>query len=208
MPGDGSAQLRATPFHLLPRKKRLARAALTAFTLYHLLAMLVNGAATNVKTHLAYVFGAYDDGAKMTNSWGMFGKPPAATHVIIEGESGDGVWRLLSSTRASDRSWKDRVRDLRLRKIQGKLADPADRARLGQYLLAYACRSEAVRNVRLVHEQHEERDDAGNVVRAASKATVLRRSCEPPAENASSGRPTPPRAPSGRFPMPRTVPPR
>ncbi len=174
MPADGNE---AVPFHMLPRRKRLVRAALSAFTLYHVFAMLVNGAAPEFKNHLVYAFGAYDEALKMTNSWGMFGKPPTATHVIIEGES-EGSWRLLSSTRASDRSWRDRVRDLRLRKIQGKLADPADRARLGNHLLAYACRSNpGIRTVRLVHEQHEERDDAGEVTKKASKSTVLRKSC-------------------------------
>lgn len=152
--------------------------------------MLVNGAATEVKSHLVWVFGAYDDAFKMTNSWGMFGKPPTATHVIIEGEASDGSWQLLSSTRASDRSWHDRVRDLRLRKIQGKLADSGDRARLGGFILGHACRTnEGIRTVRLVHEQHEERDDAGNVTKKPSKSTVLRQSCGPAAQASSTSRP-------------------
>jgi hypothetical protein len=179
---DDTRSAEPLPFHALGTWERHKRAALTAFTLYHMLAMIVGGSVDSVKNRFVWVFGAYDEGFRMTNSWGMFGKPPVATHVHVEGETGDRRWTVLSTTRAQDRTLFERVRDVRIRKIQGKLADEGDRNRLGQPVLAYFCRlSEAeglgIRTVRIVNEQHAELDDTGRERKPASTATVMRRSC-------------------------------
>jgi hypothetical protein len=179
---DRAGPAEPVPFHALGRWERHKRAALTAFTLYHMLAMIVGGSVDSVKNRFVWVFGAYDEGLRMTNSWGMFGKAPVATHVRIEGETADRRWVVLSTTRAQDRTWFERIRDVRIRKIQGKLADDADRNRLGQPMLAFFCRlsveeESGLRMVRIVNEQHRELDDDGRELRAASTTTVMRRSC-------------------------------
>jgi hypothetical protein len=179
---DDARSAEPVPFHALGKWERHKRAALTAFTLYHMLAMIVGGSVDSVKNRFVWVFGAYDEGLRMTNSWGMFGKAPVATHVHIEGETADRRWIVLSTTRAQDRTWFERVRDVRIRKIQGKLADEGDRNRLGQPMLAFFCRLSqekglGLRMVRIVNEQHRELDDGGRERKAASSATVLRRQC-------------------------------
>ena len=84
----------------LSKKQRLIRGALTAFTLYHLVAMVIGGAIKEVKQPFAPVLEAYDEGFRMVNSWGMFGKAPSSTHVVLEAEMRDGQKVLLSTTRA------------------------------------------------------------------------------------------------------------
>lgn len=176
----------------LPPTLRWRRGLLTAFTLYHLGAVLAGGAVEPIREWFEPVFGFYEQGLRMTNTWGMFGKRPVSTHVRIEGETRDGRRVLLSSTRADDHSVFERVRDARIRKLQGKLADEGDRNRWGQAYLDYFCRDARARGlelaaVRAENEIHETRDDAGRVDRRASTRTVLYRSCSLP-RTAAPGR--------------------
>lgn len=169
----------------LPAHLRWRRGLLTAFTLYHLAAVLVGGALEPVRQALAPVFGFYDQGLHMTNTWGMFGKRPISTHVLIEAELASGERRVLSSTRAADRTLFERVRDVRVRKLQGRLADEADRLRWGQDYLDYFCRDAAARGLDVVamrawNEIHESRNDDGRVDRRASRRALLYRSCKEP----------------------------
>jgi hypothetical protein len=187
----------------LDRRGRIVRAAATAFTIYHLAAVLHGGAVPAVRKALKPVFGFYADGLRMTNSWGMFGKPPTTTNVTIEGDTKDKRGIVLSTTRAPDRTWFERIRDVRIRKIQSKLADDGDRARLGQAHLAYWCKhpppgaGELVA-VRAVNQIHELRDDEGTVTREASQRTVLTRRCTGP----GGGPPPPLPAPTRPAPAP------
>ena len=181
----------ALPFSELPKRERRKRAAMTAFTIFHLLAVLVGGAVKEFKDHFVYLFGAYEEGFRMTNSWGMFGKPPTATHIVIEGETAERKWVVLSTTRAQDRTFFERIRDVRMRKLQGKLAEKADRNRLGQPMLAHFCalgeeRNLKLQSVRVVHQQHQELGDDGKETKAASSSVVLRRSCVGPKERVIS----------------------
>lgn len=160
------------------------RGAIIAFTLYHALSMLVGGATKPIKQTFAWVFGAYDQGLRMTNAWGMFGKPPNATHVVLEGEKQDGTTIVLATTNARDRTFIERMRDVRIRKIQGKLAEYGDRARWGREYLGWFCRDAKdhgieLKSVRAVNYVHELRDDAGGIKRKASKQVVVSLGCVP-----------------------------
>ena len=73
-----------TLYRDLPFRGRMLRAAGIAFTIYHLGAVLAGGAVAGVRKLFDPVLGFYADGLRMTNSWGMFGKPPNTTHVRIE----------------------------------------------------------------------------------------------------------------------------
>lgn len=166
-------------------KGRMARAALMAFTLYHLVAVLIGGGTDKIKRPFQYFVGFYDQGLKMTNSWGMFGRPPGATHVIVEGVMPDGTTVLLSTTEATKRDFTGRIRDVRIRKIQGKLTDIGDRARLGTQFLDHFCRESKERGaefrlVRATNHVHELRDDAGKVTRKPSTKILLTRTCGAP----------------------------
>lgn len=166
----------------LDRKGRLARAAMTAFTIYHLLAVIVGGGTKDLKRPFQYVFGFYDEGMRMTNSWGMFGKPPGATHVTIEGIEPDGDTVVLSTTNARERSFKERLRDVRIRKIQGKLIELGERKRWGTQYLEWFCRMSKeqgleLRAVRAVNHPHEVKDDAGKVKRHPSRIILVTKSC-------------------------------
>jgi hypothetical protein len=189
VPAEGAQTDAVTPkpklYRELSFKRRMFRAALTAFTLYHLVGLLYGGATKEIKRTFAYVFGFYDEGMRMTNSWGMFGKPPTATHVVVECERMDGTKFVISTTNAKDRTTLQRLRDVRIRKIQGKLTESGDRSRWGTAFLDYFCREaqergEKLRWVRAINHIHEDKDDHGKVRRKPSTSVLMSRSCITP----------------------------
>jgi hypothetical protein len=166
----------------LPFRGRMLRAAGIAFTLYHLGAVLAGGAVAGVRKFFDPVLGFYADGLRMTNSWGMFGKPPNTTHVRIEIDTKTERNVQVATTSAQGRTLFERIRDTRIRKIQGKLTDEGDRNRFGQPFLDYFCKNPPagltdVRVVRAVNDIHELRDDDGNVTRQASSRVLFTRRC-------------------------------
>jgi hypothetical protein len=167
-------------------RDRWLRILAIAFTIYHLAAMLVGGSVSGVRRAFKPLTGFYSEGLRMTNGWGMFARPPTVTHVVIEGTMSDGTKKVLSTTRAGDRNAFERIRDVRIRKIQGKLGEPGDRAQLGHAFLDYYCRrgrseqGPELLRVRIVGLVHELRDDDDNVTRKASELSLLTRSCREP----------------------------
>lgn len=181
-------------FSELDRKGKAVRIVAIAYAVLHLGAMLVGGAVPPIKRFFSPIVGFYGDGLRMSNAWGMFGKPPTSTHVAVEGVLADGRVVLLSTTDSHGRSWFERVRDARIRKIQGKLAEDGDRGRIGATFLDYYCREARrehpdVREVRARNIIHELRDDDGKVTRQASMSILMVRRCVDPSQG----------------PMPRTV---
>ena len=168
----------------LPKKQRLIRGALTAFTLYHVLAMLIGGAVKEFKRPFAPVLEAYDEGFRMVNSWGMFGKAPSSTHVVVEAVMRDGQTKLLSTTRASDRGTFERIRDVRIRKIQGKLTENGERTRWGPAFMDYFCRlarqeyGNEVDSVTATELLHERRGFDDKVLRTASTRLAISKDCD------------------------------
>lgn len=166
----------------LPFRGRMLRAAGIAFTIYHLGAVLAGGAVPGVRKIFEPVLGFYADGLRMTNSWGMFGKPPNTTHVRIEIDTKTERNVAVATTSAKGRTLFERIRDTRIRKIQGKLTDEGDRNRFGQHFLDYFCRNPPpglsdVRVVRAINDIHELRDDGGKVTRTAETRVLFTRRC-------------------------------
>jgi hypothetical protein len=166
----------------LDLRGRLVRLLGALALTYHLAAVLVAGAAGRPRELLGPYFHFYGSGLRMTDSWGMFGKPPVTTNVVVEGEERPGVFVPLVSSRADDRSTLERLRDVRIRKIQTKLTDAGDRKRWGDAYLDYFCAHHAPlalrpRRVRAVEIVHELRDERGAVTRPASTRIVQVRSC-------------------------------
>jgi hypothetical protein len=173
-------------FRELDTRGQLKRSIIIVFTAIHLGALLVGGAIPSVRNAFRPILGFYSDGLRMSNSWGMFGKPPNATHIVVEAVMRDGKTHVLSTTNARDRTTYERIRDVRIRKIQSKLAELADRTRFGGAYLDYFCRlaiatyGNAVRDVRARNEVHELRDDQNKVTRQPSSNIVLSRRCSDP----------------------------
>ena len=154
-----------------------------AFAVFHLGAMLVAGSIPPIRKFFEPVVGFYAEGLRMTNAWGMFGKPPTSTHVAIEAVTRDGKVFVVSSTDAHARSILSRIRDVRIRKIESRLTDEGDRNRLGPSFLDYFCRDAKsdlgeVREVRARNLLHETLDDEGKVVRTPSSLLLLTRRCD------------------------------
>lgn len=185
-------------FRHLDRRGKILRVLATAALVLHISSMLIGSAISPIRNFFAPVLGFYTDGLRMTNSWGMFGKPPVSTNVDIEGVLDDGTSVPLSTTDAHKRSWLERIKDVRIRKIEGKLSEEPDRSRLASSFLDYYCRQataryENVREVKVANRYHETYDDAGNITRHKHSATVSTRPCrkvqgQPPAVLPSSFR--------------------
>lgn len=171
-------------FRHLSRSGKALRVVVILALVVHLGAMFLGGAIAPVRKLFSPVIGFYAEGLRMSNAWGMFGKPPTSTNVSIEAVLKDGTKHQLSTTDAAKRTVWERVRDVRIRKIIGKLADEGDRGRLGPPFMDYFCteakaRFGDVREVRAINDIHETRDDGGNVTREASSQVVVTRPCMP-----------------------------
>jgi hypothetical protein len=174
----------APPLRELRGRDRWLRILAMTFTGYHLVAMLVGGSVPAVRRVAKPLFGFYADGLRMTNSWGMFARPPDASHVVVEATLTDGSKRLLATTRASDRSAFERIRDVRMRKTLSRLTEPKERSDLGHAYLEHYCRTaqaelgQGVRVVRAIAQHHELRDMKGEIRRRPHDQTLFSRSCD------------------------------
>jgi hypothetical protein len=111
------------------------------FVAFHVGVTLVRGAETSLRDPALEVTGWYSEGLRMATSWGMFSRAPDPTDVVVMGVLDDGRRVELSHTDPQRRDWFGRIRDVRLRKIQNKLANPEDRAAFGKGYLEYFCRT-------------------------------------------------------------------
>lgn len=195
-----TSESRPLLFSELDRRGKARRVAAIAFAVFHIGAMLVAGAIPPIKKFFQPVVGFYADGLRMSNAWGMFGKPPTSTHVVIEAVTEQGKTYVVSTTDAHGRSLGSRIRDVRIRKIQSRLVEEGDRARLGPAYLDFFCRDAQgdlgpIREVRARNLLHETLDDQGKVTRSPSSTLLLVRRCD------GTTLPTPP--PSGLAPPPK-----
>jgi len=159
-------------FRELDTKGKVVRALAGGFLVLHLTAMFVGGSIDEVQAAFKPYIGFYASGLRMTNSWGMFGKPPTSTNVRIEAVKRDGSTVELSSTDAHGHSLWDRIHDARIRKFEGRIAE-GERG-LADPTLAYFCRyaqthtPEGLVQVRAMSVLHELRDDDDKVTRTPS----------------------------------------
>jgi hypothetical protein len=122
------------------------RRAATLFLAWHGAAVLVTGAAPSIKDPLWPLFGWYGEGLAMTNTWGMFGKPPRVDEVLVIAKQRDGTSYELSTNWTSERDIVARIFDARLRKIQTQVVEDELRPRLAEHFLRYFCRSATERD--------------------------------------------------------------
>lgn len=172
-------------FRELDGKGKALRIVTILFLVLHLTALLVGGALPKIRAVFTPVVGFYTDALKMTNSWGMFGKPPTSTNVQIEGVRASNNVVVLSTTDAHKRSFGDRIVDSRMRKFEGRLSEPNDLKRMGDIFLTYYCREGKraypdLREVRVRNILHETKDDADVVTRPAGSTIVASKRCDGP----------------------------
>lgn len=167
--------------------RRLRQSAAAALVIVHLGAALLGGTLPIMKDPLWPLVAWYADGLLMSNTWGMFSRPPSQDEVRVVGEREGGPTLILATTVPRQQSWMERVRDVRLRKIQSRLAKEDARREYGDVYLAYFCREAGLREVRLeLHPPHA----------AAERGRVLA------SRRCTAGEPKPPRV---RRAAPRAV---
>jgi len=189
-------------FRHLDRRGKVIRVGAIAFAILHIGATLIGGAIAPIRHFFSPIVGFYSDGLRMANAWGMFGKPPNSTHVAIEAVLPNGKVFLVSTTDPHARPFLDRIRDARIRKFEGKLAEEGDRVRIGAQFLDYYCRSAKeslgeIQEMRVRNYLHETRDDDGKITRQASNSIVFVRRC---GEKPSVSGVRPPAGPLSRPP--------
>lgn len=170
-------------FRELPPRGKALRVVVILFLVLHLTALLIGGAIPKIRNVFTPAVGFYADALKMTNSWGMFGKPPTSTNIQIEGVRTNGAATILSTTDAHKRTLAERIIDSRMRKFEGRLAEPGDLKRLGDTFLDYFCREGKkqfadLREVRIRNVLHETKNDDNVVTRTESTTIIASRRCD------------------------------
>jgi hypothetical protein len=115
----------------------------------HIGAALLAGTWPSIRDRLWPVVAWYADGLCMINTWGMFSRPPSKNEVRVVGVRADQSTVVLASSVSRRPGWLAGVLDVRLRKMQNRLAKEDARGEYGDVYLAYFCRQAAVREVRI-----------------------------------------------------------
>jgi len=143
--------------------------------------MLATGIAEPVRGVIYPIIAWYAEGLRMTNPFGMFARPPKKAVLLVLGERDSGDAVELATSASSARTWRARIVDARLRKLQDKLLDAGARKLWGDAYLAWFCREQArhgVRRVRLELRAAAELDDRGRLTKAARRELLLARRCD------------------------------
>lgn len=121
------------------RAASVSRIAAALVVVWHITAELITGAVPPIRDVVWPLIEFYSDGLRMTNRWGMFTNPPSRSEVVVIAHYEDGTEAELATNYTSSRSGFARIRDVRLRKLQGKFLNEHDRKHFGQAYLAYFC---------------------------------------------------------------------
>lgn len=165
-----------------PFRRRILVGAATAFVLFHIGAVLLKGAPKKIREPLWPLAAWYSDGLRMTDTWGMFSLPPKDKLVSIVGITDTGARVELSHVLQNERDWKQRVVDVRLRKIQTKLAGEKTRNHWGRGYVDYYCRTGLAQGLPLRRVQVEVQ------AKVTEKPEVfLSQTCRPTRSHAGGG---------------------
>jgi hypothetical protein len=78
---------------------------------------------------------------RLGSNWRMFVGEARFGDIVLETEIGDGERYQLENFRWEGKSWWERAKDGRLRKMHARLKDKAQRRRWGRHYLSYVCRT-------------------------------------------------------------------
>lgn len=118
-----------------PRKTLLVMGA--GFIAFHLAAMLLRNAPFAVRDPVWPLFGAYADGLRMADSFGVFARYTSDKSVVVQGVTRQGERLLLSHSSPAQR----KLVDARITKIQRRFIHEDMRELYGRAYLAYFCRA-------------------------------------------------------------------
>lgn len=76
---------------------------------------------------------------RLSSPWRMFVGEARFGYIVLQTETANGDLYEVESFRWEGKSWWDRARDSRLRKIQSKLKQKGQRKRWGHHYLSYVC---------------------------------------------------------------------
>ena len=144
--------------------------------------MLAEGVAEPVRSALKPLFGWYGEGLCMTNRFSMFARPPNKAVLVVMGQARRGPPFEMATSATHERTWRARIVDARLRKVQHRLSDDGARQQWGKAYLAWFCRegaAQGVVRVRLELRAGDELDDNGNVTKPARRELLLAQWCKP-----------------------------
>jgi hypothetical protein len=141
------------------------------FIVYHLAAMLTNGAPHAVRDALRPLFVDYGEGLRMTANFGVFARYTHDKAVAVYGVTADKQRHLLSHSSPG----RSDLADARVSKILRRLKHEDLRELFGKSYLAYYCRSARESGLELERTEltfeRESRDEV-----------VLKQSCRRPRE--------------------------
>lgn len=149
------------------------------FVVFHLSAMLIRGGPKKLRDATVPVLSWYSGGLRMTDTWGMFSKRARSQLVSVVGILKDGSRVELAHLRQNERNLKDRIVDVRLRKILSKMTEEKSRKHWGRSLVSYYCKRGLEQGLSLQRVQVEV------IGKEETPEVHLRQICRAPRETAT-----------------------
>jgi hypothetical protein len=144
---------------------------------------LLWGAAEAIREPLSPVLSFYAEGLRLVNRWGMFTAPSQREAVEILSVDGRGREALVMSTAQRRDGLLNAIRDVRMRKLQSRLSDPAASVVWRSDFLTYVCRQSSARDastraVRVRGVTPLALDDSGRQLASSSERIIAEQRCE------------------------------
>jgi hypothetical protein len=120
---------------------------------------------------------------RLGSNWRMFVGEARFGDILLETELGNGDRYHLESYRWEGKSWWERSKDLRLRKMQVRLKQKAQRRRWGRHYLAFVCRTSRqelpdISTIEVIRTKPLILDDAGKRRSRPSRKVIATFDCE------------------------------
>jgi hypothetical protein len=120
---------------------------------------------------------------RLGSNWRMFVGEARFGDIWLETELPNGERYQLESYRWEGKSWRERAKDLRLRKMHAKLKQEGNRRRWGKHYLAYVCRTyksdlPELETIEVIRSKPLILDDAGKRRSRPKRVVVATYDCE------------------------------
>lgn len=120
---------------------------------------------------------------RLGSHWRMFVGEARFGDIVLETELGNGDRYQLESARWEGKSWWERAKDLRLRKLQARLKQEGNRRRWGRHYLSFVCRTYGqelpdLSTIEVIRTKPLILDDAGKRRSRPSRTVIARFDCE------------------------------
>lgn len=120
---------------------------------------------------------------RLGSHWRMFVGEARFGDILLETETASGDRYQLENFRWEGKSWWERAKDGRLRKLQARLKQKPNRRRWGVHYLAFVCRTYSqelpdISTIEIIRTKPLVLDDAGKRRSRPSRKVVARFNCE------------------------------